>query len=87
MVYRAQRAREYDNLINTFVLARQGKNQDAITRLNDAIRINPRLGEAYFNLGMIYLRTGKKDLAIKILRTLKSVDTNWAAKLSREISN
>ena len=86
MVYRAQRAREYDNLINAFVLARQGKNREAITRLNDAIRTNPRLGEAYFNLGMVYLCTGKKDLAIKILRTLKSVDTNWAAKLSREVS-
>ena len=68
------------------LFARQGKNQDAITRLNDAIRINSRLGEAYFNLGMIYLRMGKKDFAIKILKTLESVDPNWAAKLAGEIS-
>jgi Flp pilus assembly protein TadD len=68
------------------LLARQGRNQEAVTQLNEAIRINPRLGEAYFNLGMIYHRLGKKDLAIKTLRTLESVDANWAAKLSREVS-
>ena len=40
-------------------LVRQGKYQEAIVHLREALRINPNYGEAHNNLGAALVRQGK----------------------------
>ena len=38
--------------------------ENALTNYSRAIELNPHLGEAYFNRGLIYLQLGQREKAI-----------------------
>jgi tetratricopeptide (TPR) repeat protein len=51
-----------------------GRYEDAIESYKPAIRTKPGLGEAYLNLGMIYLRTGDRGSALEEYKILRKPD-------------
>ena len=68
------------------ILARQGKNEEAIVHLTEAVRITPNYGEAHLALGRIYLSMGEKDLALAEYHILKTINSNLANTLYQNIS-
>lgn len=68
------------------ILARQGKNEEAIAHLTEAVRITPNDGEAHLALGRIYLSMGKKELALAEYHILKTINSNLANTLYKNIS-
>ena len=46
-----------------------------------AIRIQPDYAEAHYNLGIVYLSVGNKNVAIEQYKILKNLDMDFAAKL------
>lgn len=68
------------------ILARQGKTQEAIVHLSEAVQIAPNYGEGHLALGMLYLSMGKKDLALQKYKILKPINMNLANMLYQKIS-
>jgi len=68
------------------LLTRQGKIQEAILHLSEAVQIAPNYGEGHLALGMFYLRMGKKDLALEKYKILKPINMNLANMLYDKIS-
>jgi Flp pilus assembly protein TadD len=60
--------------------------QEATKELSEAVKLNPKLAEAYYALGLVYLARGDRWSAQKQQRTLISVDAALAKKLADEIS-
>jgi tetratricopeptide (TPR) repeat protein len=60
--------------------------QEATKELSEAVKLNPKLAEAYYALGLAYLARGDRWSAQKQQRTLISVDAALAKKLADEIS-
>jgi tetratricopeptide (TPR) repeat protein len=58
-----------------------GHPQEAIEDLNQAIRIKPDYAEAHYALGIAYLVTGDKGLALEEYKILKTLDAEQANKL------
>lgn len=46
------------------LLLRQGKLDDALKHLKEALRLNPQRADSYYNLSMIYLAEHRPDLAL-----------------------
>lgn len=51
----------------------------AIANLNEALRLNPNLGEAYVQLGLIALAQGKIEQSVKMLERATALDPQLAA--------
>ncbi len=62
-----------------------GKAQEEIAALEKAISLRPRYSTARYNLGMVLLRQGKPELALKQYNELKKFDEGAAAALKKEI--
>ena len=57
----------------------------AINELKEAISIDPQFKEAYFNLGLAYLRLGRFDDAKNAANDALQIDPNYeAAKMLRD---
>ena len=48
-------------------------------RFKDFLKLDPNSAAAYTNLGVVYMRTGKSDEAIRALETAKSSTRAWWA--------
>ena len=57
----------------------------AILDSTEAIRLNPSSVEAHFNVGVVYVRIGQRDLAVKQLRVLEGLDKSAAEKVRTHI--
>jgi len=75
-------AEAYNKLGDAYYYA--GRFYDAIEAYQQATRIRPDMAEAYYNLGMSYLETGNRALALLQLRTLQSIDAKLHVKLLGE---
>ena len=53
-------------------------NQTAIANLNEALRLNPRFAEAYFQLGLIALTQGETEKGIHALEKAVALDPGLA---------
>lgn len=62
-------------------------NPEAIAAYRKAIELDPRLANAYSNLGKLYLRMNKKDDALAIYRTLQGIDQDQANQLYLAITD
>jgi tetratricopeptide (TPR) repeat protein len=64
------------------VAFKQMKRPDkAIRAYTNAIRNNPRMVEAHFNLGMAYLEQGQRKMALDQYEILKVLDAEAAGRL------
>jgi Flp pilus assembly protein TadD len=59
-----------------------GAYKEAVNAFDNAVKIDPRNAEAYFNLGIAYLLDGDKLAATNAHKILKGLDTNRARSLS-----
>jgi tetratricopeptide (TPR) repeat protein len=59
---------------------------EAIDAYKQAIKIKPDLAEAYYNLGLAYLAIGDKNSALAQYNILKSMNSQFADNLFREIN-
>ncbi len=83
-----KRAKELDPQISESQ-ALSGKNhlaagayQEAVTYLKGAVLLDQSHAQAHYHLGRAYLRIGDRDLARQELRTLESLDTDLAGRLT-----
>ena len=60
------------------VFLNQGKYQEAISHLNEALRINPNYAKAHNNLGNVFLNQGKYQEAIPHLNEALRINPNYA---------
>ncbi|MGI8838412.1 MAG: tetratricopeptide repeat protein, partial [Pyrinomonadaceae bacterium] len=60
--------------------------QEAIKELKEAVKLNPKLAEAYYALALAYLAHGDRWSAQKQQKTLVSVDPALARRLADEIA-
>ena len=65
--------------------ASQNRVKEAIEALQKAIELKPKLASARFNLGVIFVATGKKDQALEQQVALQSLDKDLAKKLKEMI--
>jgi Flp pilus assembly protein TadD len=63
----------------------QGKYQEAISHLNEALRINPNYAKAHNNLGNAYLMVGNRGLALREYEILKTMNPGLANALYQKI--
>jgi tetratricopeptide (TPR) repeat protein len=63
-----------------------GRNQESIEVYKQAIRIKPDYTEAHINLGYAYLAIGDKDSALAEFNILKSLNSQPANNLFKEIN-
>jgi len=71
------------NLGTIFVF--QGKYQEAVTHLTEALRINPNLVWAHYYLGIAYLAIGDRNRALKEYEILKTMNPDSANALYEKI--
>ena len=76
-------AEAYNKLGDAYYYA--GRFYEAIEAYKQAARIRPDLAEAYYNLGITYLETDDRTLALVQLRVLQSMDVKLYRKLLSEI--
>jgi tetratricopeptide (TPR) repeat protein len=57
-----------------------GKNDEALTALNKAIELDPKLSIAYYNRGMVYKNLGQNDKALADFKV--ACDDKWDAACS-----
>ncbi len=57
-------------------LINAGKDGEAEPLLKQAIAVDPKFGQAYYELGMVYVRTGKNDQAKATLQKYLEVEPN-----------
>lgn len=68
-------------------LARAGKNDDAIKAFREAISVYPQFAVPYTEIGKIYIKMGKLDLAIAELTKAATIDpTDFQTKLNYGIA-
>jgi tetratricopeptide (TPR) repeat protein len=64
--------------------ANEGKYDEAIAAYKQAIKINPDLTEAHYNLSLSYLILGDKNSAFKEYKILKNLDPQKADNLYKD---
>jgi tetratricopeptide (TPR) repeat protein len=75
----------YNNM--AFSLGKLGRTGDEIQALKKAISsLRPGYSIAHFNLGMAYLREGRRDEALKEHAVLRDLDEPLAATLKQQIT-
>ena len=57
----------------------QGNSANAISSINKALRIRPDSDDAYIDLGLIYLKLGKTDKAVKAFKKALIINPKMAA--------
>ena len=57
----------------------QGNSEDAISSINEALRIRPDSDDAYIDLGLIYLKLRKEDKAVKAFKKALIINPKMAA--------
>jgi len=74
-------------LFNNMALAygKLNRPDDEIASLRTAIKLRPRYATARFNLGMVHLRTGNRQEALKDQKELQEIDITLAKELMKEI--
>ena len=65
-------------------LLEQGKYQEAVMQLSEALRLNPNFAEAHYNLRKAYLMVGNRGLALKEYEILKAMNPDLAERLERD---
>jgi len=75
--------RPHNNL--GFAFLSQGKYQEAIPHLKEALRINCNYAEAHNNLGNAYLMVGNRGLALKEYEIFKRLNPALANALHKKI--
>jgi tetratricopeptide (TPR) repeat protein len=73
----------YNNLAVAY--GKIGKTDDEIRELEKAISIRPRYATARYNLGIVFMKKGKRDLALHQYEELKKFDEVIANALKKEI--
>jgi tetratricopeptide (TPR) repeat protein len=58
-----------------------GRYGEAIEVYQKAIRINPEYADAYYDLGVAYLKAKDRSMALKQYGILKNLDTRKAEEL------
>ena len=64
-----------------------GRYNDAVSELQSAITINPKLGYAYLELGRVYTDQKEFDKAKEQVSTLSNIDQSLASQLSSYINH
>ena len=62
-----------------------GKHSEEIQELEKAIALRPHYATARYNLGMVLLKQGKRDAAMRQYRALLEFDITTAASLKKEL--
>jgi len=62
-----------------------GRNEDALEALKRAVEVTPDSVQGHYNLGLIYLRVGDKESAMKEYMILKDLSEDLAGTLRRLI--
>jgi tetratricopeptide (TPR) repeat protein len=52
----------------------------------EAIRLHPREADTHFSLGRVYIAQGRKDLALRVYKTLQTLDPEQAKTFYEEIN-
>src|SRR5262245_59500536 len=68
-----------DALIRGQELVSQGRYDEAITVLQEVVRLDPTQDAAYHNLGFAYLRTGRHADAIAAFQAAIQLDPRYAS--------
>jgi len=63
----------------------QGKYQEAILHLTEAVRINPGFAEAHYLLGDAYFKMGNRSPALREYEILKTMNPTFANILYQKI--
>ncbi|MCF8029636.1 MAG: tetratricopeptide repeat protein [Desulfohalobiaceae bacterium] len=72
---KAQDVPEYHFLLGMTYLRLDGHKEQAIRELNTAVELAPKLGMAWNNLGLAYIRAGRMDDAEQALKKALSIST------------
>jgi tetratricopeptide (TPR) repeat protein len=73
----------YNNLAASYGMV--GKTNAQISALEKAISLRPRYATAHYNLGVVYLKKGRRDEALKQYNELNKFDEGTAKTLKKEI--
>ncbi len=73
----------YNNMAISY--GKLGKTDNEIAALKKAVAMRPTYATARFNLGMAYLRKGRRDEALNQYRALMKFDEGAAGSLKKEI--
>lgn len=65
---------------------RAGMYKQAADILRVAVKMDPDYADAHYNLGFAYLMSGDKNSAIREFEILQGINTEFAERLSKEIS-
>ena len=65
----------------------QGRLSEAVEVLVEAIRLNPSLADAYFNLGAVHVVRRERDAALQQYATLRTLDPKLARRLFKGINS
>ena len=63
----------------------KGSIDQAIKNFNQAISINPRYAEAYYQMGLAFVHKKIKESALQYLTKAKSLDSNLSKKVDENI--
>ena len=73
----------YNNLATSYGML--GKTNQEISALKKAIALRPRYATARYNLGVVYLKKGNREEALKQYYELNKIDEGTAKALKKEI--
>jgi tetratricopeptide (TPR) repeat protein len=73
----------YNNLAASYGMI--GKTNEQMSALKKAIALRPHYATARYNLGIVFLKKGKRDEALKEYQNLKKFDEGTAQLLKKEI--
>jgi tetratricopeptide (TPR) repeat protein len=77
---RGDRSISGDILVNSGnVLRSLGREDEAVQRYEDALRVEPGLAAAHFNLGCVYLQENRRPAAIARFEQALKIDPNYTA--------
>ena len=61
----------------------QSNSENAISSINEALKIKPDNDDAYIDLGLIYLKLGKAGEAVKAFKKALSINPKMAAVIKQ----
>lgn len=73
----------YNNLATSYGML--GKTNQEISALKKALDLRPRYATARYNLGVVYLKNGRREEALKQYNELNKFDEGTAQALKKEI--